>query len=579
MSTTTSPDTPHPALPTAQPVMAERVGDGLLLRTAWDKPEPLWDFLRQLPTEPQRCVILVTGAAGLSTGFPDALVTALAGRRVPVRLVMLGPFPATASTIDALRYLAGLLGVPVTAPVTPLVPGAEPGPLWLTSRPNQAEYYEPRWPMATVAEPEPAYARPPAGASQVDPAGASQVDGVAEHPAVAGPPAALAPPAEPAPAPVGTPPPAEEPASPVVPPSPDAVPVPERLHTLLGRRDWPHAAAQAARPAPVAPPADPASPATPPLVTGAPTPSAPRAETAPVPPMDPPDAVTPAVHPDASAHLDPPGHPDTTGPTVAVSTATAPGRTPVWIDHRAWREEDRAALRTTLNGRYDAHFRVVTKTLAEEPGLRVAGASPDLVAGLVALRAYCADDRDEVNRLLRTGAGDERAAVLARGAACGLRCLPTVLGPVFRPGRIDAGVLAAYQPGRVLAEPGLLDAWIPPASVPDATVQFVIWSVSARRVGRLGLDGPAAALFPPASRFTVLAVDRPDDAAGLPRVLLCDVTGGAQGGPVGGHTDRVLSRMRAASRTTTDLTLSGAYVTAVPGLDDTGHPYPERESQ
>ncbi|RIV31601.1 hypothetical protein D2L64_25595 [Micromonospora radicis] len=566
-------------------MLAERVGERLLLRTARDEPLALRAYLQRLPADPQRQVVLVTAAAGLAGGFPDALAIVCAGSPKPVRLVMLGVFPSTATNVDALRYLVQLLGVPVTAPVTPVVPGVEPGPYWLTSRPGQPEQYESRWPWPT--SPDPASPPAPAGIAlpdSVEPAqrtvklpllAAREVS--AERTVLLARPGA--PPAPPVPAvPPAPPVPAVPPVSPgvAVPPAPPApvvpsvppVPVSATLRALLRPRNWPHAGAWIERPAVPVPPAMPDPP-------GQDAPhqqlSAPPAPASAVP-------VTAEMSPDVAepeALHQPVGPlPPATDPAGAGAAAR---RTPVWIDNRSWREEDRAVLRTTLNGRYDAHVRVVTKTLAEEPGLRAAGASPDLVAGLVALRAYCADDRNEVNRFLRTGAGEERAAVVARGVAYGLRYLPTVLGPVFRPGRIGVETLAAYRPGRVLAEPGLLDVRIPPTTVADATVQFVIWSVSARRLGRLDVDGTSAALFPPASRFAVLAVDHSNDPADVPRVLLCDIAGAAEGRPAA-NSERMLNRMRAASQETREQALAEAYVSGAPGLDETGHPYRERES-
>jgi hypothetical protein len=463
-----APETSQPAVPTAEPVMVQRIDEALLLLTDHDDLAGCQDKLALLPAEQGRCHVLVSAEAGLALAFPQALIAGLAEPRGPVRLIMLGPFPSAAGPVEAAGYLAALLKVPVTVPETPVVPGVAPGPRWLTCEPGRDERREPRWPEA-----------------------------------------------------------------------PPAVVLSEELLALFAARDWPHAAPVRAAKVPVA------EPVIEPAVT--------QDNPVPVPEAE--------VPPAESARM----------PAEMWAVAARPRARPIWIDHQAWRDTDRAELRKQLTGRYDAHMRAVTKTLAEEPGLRTAGTSTDLVAGLVAVRAYCAGERADVNRLLRTGDGDERAAVVARGVAYGLRCLPTVLGPVFLPGHLGADALGAYQPGRVLTEPGLLDAQISPTGFPDATVQFVIWSVSARRLGRIGVDGPAAALFPPSTRFTVLAVDR--DAKQVPRVLLSDVTAAARGGPVGGRSERALTRMRVPCPPTE--VSRPEHLSASPGLDDTGHPYLE----
>jgi hypothetical protein len=457
--------TSRPDPPVAEPVIAERVGAGLLLRTGQDEPDQLRDLLRLLPPEPGSCTVLVTADAGLSPDFPRALNSGLPEPRTPVRLVMLGPFPAEAGPADAARFLAEQLGVPVTVPVTPLVPGVLPGPRWMTGESGEDETGGPPWPeIPTVPPPVPA-------------------------------------------------------------------PLTESLLSLLVA-GWPDESAAVSRPS--------------------------------------------STRSDSTAEQVP--APTATVAVRAATPAPAAGRTksaarPRHVDRRAWREADRAELRARLDGRYDAYVRVVTKTLAEEPGLRAGGMSPDLIAGLVAVRAYSDGDRDGVNRLLRVGEGDETAALLARGVTHGLRFLPTVLGPVFLPGTAGADVLAAYEPGRVLTDPGLLDARITPAEFPGATVQFVIWSVTARRLGRVGVEGPAAVLFPSASRFTVLAVDSPDSATPVPRVLLGDITVSSRGGPMGGRGERALTRMRAAVAPAGDTFPD--HLPATPGLDATGHPYPE----
>lgn len=254
-----------------------------------------------------------------------------------------------------------------------------------------------------------------------------------------------------------------------------------------------------------------------------------------------------------------------------ASPAAAP--TPLWITGTEWRSGDRVALRRVLNGRYDVHARVVTRTLAEEPGLRVAGASADLVAELVAVCAYQAGEQDAVNKALRVGGDpdlDHREALLARGAARGLRRFPAVLGPVFAVGQEADAVLAGYRVGDELVEPAFVDVDLAGQRVPGAAVEFVIWSVSARRLDRISSVLAGIAVFPPATRFSVVAVDLPGGNGGPLRVLLRDRAGDRPGRDI--RADRLVDRLRSAAPPgTAERPLRR--LSFVPGLDEHGRRY------
>ncbi|MEU4556218.1 hypothetical protein [Micromonospora violae] len=233
------------------------------------------------------------------------------------------------------------------------------------------------------------------------------------------------------------------------------------------------------------------------------------------------------------------------------------------------------ALRQALDGRYDAHARVVARTLAQSPGLRAAaGGSRELAAGLVAVRAYCGGERDLVNQVLRGGGPDaevDRLLLVARSAGYGLRRLPSVLGPVFQHALVEPALIAAYRPGDELVEPAFVDVDLTPTTGTGTAVRFVIWSVSARRLDALDPDKPAAAIFLPGSRFQVLAVDdtAPD---GSPRVLLRDLKASYRGGR--DSAERVLDRLRAADQGGAPVADDAVPLSFAPGLDDAGRPYP-----
>ncbi|MFG1610228.1 hypothetical protein [Actinoplanes sp. NPDC049265] len=278
------------------------------------------------------------------------------------------------------------------------------------------------------------------------------------------------------------------------------------------------------------------------------------------------------INPSAATADPAPGQtPDPAGPPPApviagVSEATEATATARWLTEAT---ADRAAVRQVLNGRYDAHARIVARRLSEDPGLRaVAGSAAGLTAGLVAVRAYLLEERDTVNRVLRGhGAEDEhtRADVIARTAVYGLHRLPPVFGPVFHAAAATSVAASGYRAGDELIEPAFLDVDLVPAEAgEDATVEMAIWSVSARRVGGLEAGGTTA-LFPPGSRFAVLAVDRAGDAP--PRVLLHDLSVARRSGRV--DPDRILSRLRETRRSGR---APGRRTRSriAPGLDDSG---------
>ena len=287
-----------------------------------------------------------------------------------------------------------------------------------------------------------------------------------------------------------------------------------------------------------------------------------------------PDSAEPRPGPVAGAG--PPRVPDPVpAPAAAAPTAGAAGgaQAPVtrWVAVRpALDGDDRRALRTVLAGRYDAHARLVARTLAEQPGLRAGADTAALVPGLVAVRAYATGDRRPVNMYLRTAEGDDSPSrdLLARSVAFGLHRLPATIGPVFAVHAARAPV--GYRPGDELTEPGFVDAGLAPGPLDGrAGVEYAIWSVSARRLGGLGSTA-GAALFPPGARFSVLAVDPPDGDGQPARVLLRELIVARAGrGSSADPSDRMLSRLRTAARTgagpvTLDFTV---------GLDAAGRRY------
>jgi hypothetical protein len=200
--------------------------------------------------------------------------------------------------------------------------------------------------------------------------------------------------------------------------------------------------------------------------------------------------------------------------------------------------DDRERLRNLLGWRYETHARFVNGVLALEPGLRTNARQDDILAGLVAVRAHLSGIGAVVDVLLRgeqppadpsSGPGIDAvgAKMLARCAGSGLRRLPVMVGPVFRPGTSGAAVLKQYRSGTVLVEPAFTEARMLRSAMAGTTVEYAIWSSTGRRTDRL--DGPEVGsgtprvMFDAGSHFVVLGVEEPA-GSGPTRVLLREIS-------------------------------------------------------
>jgi hypothetical protein len=278
-----------------------------------------------------------------------------------------------------------------------------------------------------------------------------------------------------------------------------------------------------------------------------------------------------------------PAPPQTPAVLAAPVAAPVTAVSPMVVVPAAGDERDRAALREVLNGRYDAHARIVTRTLAELPGLRAGGTPTELTVGLIALHALHAGETPYVNVSLR-GQGEagtaHAARVVASCAIQGLSRLPVVIGPTFLPGRLPTAFLAAYRPGMTLVEPAFLTVrLIPQACEPtgdDVTtpVDFAIWSVGAHRLSALVPSAAPSAVFRPGSRFEVLAVDSPAPGGWPCRVLLTEVPeSGARA-----NTGRTTERLRELAKQAHDGPARPTVCTPlplelVPGIGVDGRPF------
>jgi hypothetical protein len=326
---------------------------------------------------------------------------------------------------------------------------------------------------------------------------------------------------------------------------------------------------------PMPAPADSGQPTRQPRVLGdtLPPSAAPPPPSPTLPPSAPPPRQRPLRRDPVGTHvvLDLPPATTTTVPVPSRGRPPSSPSTPLWITAARCDAEDGAHLRQVLDGRYEAHARAVVRALAEENELRDGDPPAATVNGLVAVHAYCATERDSVNRVLRGFDDPSRgasAAVVARCALYGLLRLPVVFGPVFAACPTDVP-LDAYLSGGELIEPGFVDVDLTATDHPDASIEYVIWSVSARRVGPVAPGDQATALFAPGSRFAVLGVD---SGSRHRRVLLLDLA--AQRRVMSASTEGLLHRLVEAASNGVGRKREPLPARGLPiGLDDSGRPF------
>lgn len=192
---------------------------------------------------------------------------------------------------------------------------------------------------------------------------------------------------------------------------------------------------------------------------------------------------------------------------------------PLLLVEHASTEEDRQQFKKSLGWKYDAATRSVTRLLAERPGLRGGMPVDDaMLTELAAVHVFATSDQSEFVNAIRTGDVASHYPFISCLAG-GLRRLPSLQGLVVRGGPGDAETVEDYVVGSELVEPApMLGVSDESASVPGS-VELLIWSVTARRLGGLAADENSAdVVFPPATSYRVLAVE-----ADAGRVLLTEV--------------------------------------------------------
>jgi hypothetical protein len=131
----------------------------------------------------------------------------------------------------------------------------------------------------------------------------------------------------------------------------------------------------------------------------------------------------------------------------------------------------------------------------------------------------------------------------------GLRRLPAHQGVA-----VCWGEARRYRTGDVLVEHGLLSTVAGPAVPVDGRVEFVLWSVTGRKVSVVDSFGSVVqerVVFPPGTSFKVLAVVEAEESAPM-QVMVQEVVGRHHELPPGvlGNLERAAVALRNHARVT-----------------------------
>ena len=212
-------------------------------------------------------------------------------------------------------------------------------------------------------------------------------------------------------------------------------------------------------------------------------------------------------------------------------------RETVSADHRTT-DLERDAVRRILGERYPSYATAVGRLLAQRSGPLVDTVPVEtLVTELAALSAFVGQDEEMIVETLRKGSlGRLRPYVAA--VVAGLRRLPLHQGITTCWSLAPTNAANRYRTGDVLVEHGVLNTHANPQESFDGGVEYLVWSLSGRRVEvvdrRAGVVNERV-LFAPATAFKVLAVSESDGSAPT-QVLLQEVADS--------RTERQLAQMR-----------------------------------
>ncbi|MCP2244924.1 hypothetical protein [Lentzea aerocolonigenes] len=223
-------------------------------------------------------------------------------------------------------------------------------------------------------------------------------------------------------------------------------------------------------------------------------------------------------------------------------------RETVLPDHSS-SDAERDTVRRALGERYSVHAATVCRLLAQRPDAEEDPAAFEaMVTDLTALLACVSQDEEMVVDTLRMG----RLGRLRPYVACivsGLNRLPVHNGVATVWGVTGPTGPRRYRSGDVLVEHGLLDAVANPSQRIEGVTEYLLWSVTGRRVevaDRVAVATEERVIFAPGTPFRVLAVaeaegDHPQ------QVLLQEMAGPVADLEIAGLRPSVLSQLERAA--------------------------------
>ncbi|MEU7360619.1 MULTISPECIES: hypothetical protein [Streptomyces] len=193
--------------------------------------------------------------------------------------------------------------------------------------------------------------------------------------------------------------------------------------------------------------------------------------------------------------------------------------------------QEREWVRKRFGARFNELSGSISRVMSESPGLRAGSEEDamDVLTDLASARLYLTGDHAAVDAAVR-GATTGPHVPLARCVSAGLLRLPSYRGPVLLQARATAAELVWFEEGRRTTEWSFCVAATHPSDAEPGAVDFLLWSMTARRTRLLDASVPDRVVFVPGTAFKVL---RTDTGGRRPAVLLRELSA-SEAGPDGG---------------------------------------------